>query len=48
MGLDWEVGAKGGVDFWAAADAFVAQKRRGETAQSLYWMNHGEPRPQIN
>ncbi|KAJ7040687.1 hypothetical protein C8F04DRAFT_1081754, partial [Mycena alexandri] len=27
---DWEVGACGGVDFWAAADAFVARKRRGE------------------
>ncbi|KAJ7768270.1 hypothetical protein B0H16DRAFT_1716290 [Mycena metata] len=27
---DWEVGARGGVDFWAAADAFVARKRRGE------------------
>ncbi|KAJ7768252.1 hypothetical protein B0H16DRAFT_1882164 [Mycena metata] len=27
---DWEVGARGGVDFWAAAEAFVARKRRGE------------------
>ncbi|KAJ7472563.1 hypothetical protein FB451DRAFT_1175305 [Mycena latifolia] len=27
---DWEVGARGGIDFWAAADAFVERKRRGD------------------
>ncbi|KAJ6448785.1 hypothetical protein C8R47DRAFT_1266999 [Mycena vitilis] len=27
---DWIVGVRGGVDFWARADAFVAKKRRGE------------------
>ncbi|KAJ6598106.1 hypothetical protein DFH09DRAFT_971686 [Mycena vulgaris] len=29
-GLDWLTGVKGGVDFWARADLFVAKKRRGE------------------
>ncbi|KAJ6466780.1 hypothetical protein C8R45DRAFT_1020097 [Mycena sanguinolenta] len=28
--FDWEVGALGGTDFWAAADDFVARKGRGE------------------
>lgn len=32
---DWEVGARGGMDFWAAADAFIAQKRRGEIEGAL-------------
>ncbi|KAJ6598390.1 hypothetical protein DFH09DRAFT_1394599 [Mycena vulgaris] len=27
---DWYTGTRGGNDFWAAADAFVARKRRGE------------------
>ncbi|KAJ7256222.1 hypothetical protein B0H12DRAFT_1112833 [Mycena haematopus] len=27
---DWVTGTKGGVDFWAAAEAFIAKKRRGE------------------
>ncbi|KAF8169160.1 hypothetical protein K438DRAFT_1774409 [Mycena galopus ATCC 62051] len=27
---DWEDGARGGTDFWAAADNFVARKRRSE------------------
>ncbi|KAJ7176714.1 hypothetical protein C8R46DRAFT_1077095 [Mycena filopes] len=27
---DWGTGARGGVDFWAAAESFVASKRRGE------------------
>ncbi|KAJ7221459.1 hypothetical protein GGX14DRAFT_669809 [Mycena pura] len=26
----WQRGVRGGVDFWAAAESFVAQKRRGE------------------
>ncbi|KAJ7705461.1 hypothetical protein B0H17DRAFT_669126 [Mycena rosella] len=35
---EWEVGARGGTDFWAAADAFVARKRRGEIDASCYWV----------
>ncbi|KAF8169187.1 hypothetical protein K438DRAFT_1983499 [Mycena galopus ATCC 62051] len=27
---DWEVGARGGTNFWATADEFVARKRRDE------------------
>lgn len=27
---DWELGARGGDDFWARADAFIARKRVGE------------------
>ncbi|KAF8169177.1 hypothetical protein K438DRAFT_2063734 [Mycena galopus ATCC 62051] len=27
---DWEVGTRGAIDIWAAADEFVARKRRGE------------------
>ncbi|KAJ7489305.1 hypothetical protein FB451DRAFT_686637 [Mycena latifolia] len=37
---DWEVGARGGTDFWVAADAFVARKRRGEIEASCYWLEH--------
>ncbi|KAJ7100695.1 hypothetical protein B0H15DRAFT_943991 [Mycena belliarum] len=37
---DWEVGAHGGTDFWAAADAFVAQKRVGAIEASCYWLDH--------
>ncbi|KAJ6551287.1 hypothetical protein B0H19DRAFT_165581 [Mycena capillaripes] len=33
---DWEVGTRGGTDFWAAADAFVARKRSGEIDASSY------------
>ncbi|KAJ7489321.1 hypothetical protein FB451DRAFT_1390479 [Mycena latifolia] len=29
---EWELWARGGTDFWAAADAFIARKRRGEIA----------------
>ncbi|KAJ6481477.1 hypothetical protein C8R47DRAFT_1134551 [Mycena vitilis] len=31
---DWRTGAKGGMDFWASAEAFVAKKRRGEIEPS--------------
>ncbi|KAJ7677794.1 hypothetical protein DFH06DRAFT_1316594 [Mycena polygramma] len=31
---DWIVGIRGGLDFWARADAFVAKKRRGEIKPS--------------
>lgn len=27
---DWEIGARGGDDYWVRAEAFVARKRRGE------------------
>ncbi|KAJ7182937.1 hypothetical protein C8R43DRAFT_1116550 [Mycena crocata] len=27
---DWLIGTRGGLDFWARADAFVAKRRRGE------------------
>ncbi|KAJ6569164.1 hypothetical protein B0H19DRAFT_1134765 [Mycena capillaripes] len=33
----WEVGARGGEDFWVCADKFVAAKRRGEIAEGKYW-----------
>jgi hypothetical protein len=33
--LDWQTGIRGGMDFWARADAFVA-KRRGEIEPSSY------------
>ncbi|KAF7364205.1 hypothetical protein MSAN_01079900 [Mycena sanguinolenta] len=31
---DWEAGLRGGSDFWARADAFVAMRRRGEIEPS--------------
>ncbi|KAJ7088695.1 hypothetical protein C8R44DRAFT_892752 [Mycena epipterygia] len=37
---DWEVGARGGIDFWAAADMFVARKRRGEIELTCYLLEH--------
>ncbi|KAJ6598353.1 hypothetical protein DFH09DRAFT_57007 [Mycena vulgaris] len=40
---DWEVGARGGTDFWAAADAFVAKKRRGEIQASCYLLERWDP-----
>ncbi|KAJ6598082.1 hypothetical protein DFH09DRAFT_1303898 [Mycena vulgaris] len=33
-GSDWLTGVKGGMDFWARADLFVAKKRRGEIKPS--------------
>ncbi|KAJ7744280.1 hypothetical protein DFH07DRAFT_777145 [Mycena maculata] len=33
---DWEIGARGGIDFWQRADKFVAKKRRGEIKPSLF------------
>jgi hypothetical protein len=33
---DWDVGVRGGTDFWAASDAFVARKRRGEIEGTLW------------
>ncbi|KAJ6476347.1 hypothetical protein C8R45DRAFT_1217029 [Mycena sanguinolenta] len=37
---DWGVGVRGGADFWAAADEFVARKRRGEIKASFYLLDH--------
>ncbi|KAJ6476348.1 hypothetical protein C8R45DRAFT_377533 [Mycena sanguinolenta] len=37
---DWEIGAQGGTDFWAADDDFVARKRRGEIDASCYLLDH--------
>ncbi|KAF8169170.1 hypothetical protein K438DRAFT_240345 [Mycena galopus ATCC 62051] len=37
---DWEVGARGGTDFWAAADDFVTRKRRGEIEASCFLLDH--------
>ncbi|KAJ7081421.1 hypothetical protein C8R44DRAFT_895051 [Mycena epipterygia] len=40
---DWIVGTKGGMDFWARADAFVAKKRRGEIKpDSRCWIEQGD------
>ncbi|KAJ6571098.1 hypothetical protein B0H19DRAFT_1064214 [Mycena capillaripes] len=39
---DWEAGAERGADFWAAAEDFVTQKRRGEIDDSVHWMGHHE------
>ncbi|KAJ7607239.1 hypothetical protein FB45DRAFT_1135793 [Roridomyces roridus] len=33
---DWEIGARGGVDFWTRADQFIAKKKRGEIVPSLF------------
>ncbi|KAJ7131421.1 hypothetical protein C8R44DRAFT_978275 [Mycena epipterygia] len=40
---DWIIGTKGGMDFWARADAFVAKRRRGEIkADSRCWIEDGD------
>ncbi|KAJ7176743.1 hypothetical protein C8R46DRAFT_43675 [Mycena filopes] len=36
--VNWEIGALGGIDFWAAADLFVARKRKGEIDASHVWL----------
>ncbi|KAJ7304627.1 hypothetical protein DFH08DRAFT_1089185 [Mycena albidolilacea] len=41
--LDWQIGIRGGMDFWARADAFVAKKRRGEIEpKSRHWIEDGD------
>ncbi|KAF7364208.1 Tyrosinase central domain-containing protein [Mycena sanguinolenta] len=36
---EWEAGLRGGSDFWARADTFVAMRRRGEIEpKSRYWI----------
>ncbi|KAJ7147859.1 hypothetical protein C8R43DRAFT_1129416 [Mycena crocata] len=42
---DWEIGARGGMDFWTAADLFIAKKRRGEIAGELLCVS--SPFPQL-
>ncbi|KAJ7131433.1 hypothetical protein C8R44DRAFT_57521 [Mycena epipterygia] len=40
---DWITGTKGGMDFWARADAFVAKRRRGEIKpDSRCWIEDGD------
>ncbi|KAJ7131398.1 isoprenoid synthase domain-containing protein [Mycena epipterygia] len=40
---DWIIGTKGGMDFWARADAFVAKRRRGEIKpDSRCWIEDGD------
>ncbi|KAJ7778917.1 hypothetical protein B0H16DRAFT_1683228 [Mycena metata] len=40
---DWVTGARGGIDFWARGDMFVAKKRRGEiTPSSRCWIDDGD------
>ncbi|KAF8169163.1 cytochrome P450 [Mycena galopus ATCC 62051] len=42
---DWELGARGGTDFWAAADNFAARKRRGEIEAAPTTTEHSQPDP---
>ncbi|KAJ6476346.1 hypothetical protein C8R45DRAFT_1009708 [Mycena sanguinolenta] len=37
---DWKVGIRGGIDFWAAADEFVARKRLGDIEVSCFLLGH--------
>ncbi|KAF7373259.1 Zn(2)-C6 fungal-type domain-containing protein [Mycena sanguinolenta] len=37
---DWELGAQGKTDFWAAAEEFIAGKRRGEIEASCNLLEH--------
>ncbi|KAF7369321.1 hypothetical protein MVEN_00260400 [Mycena venus] len=40
---DWVFGTKGGLDFWARADIFIAKKRRGEIKpESRCWIEEGD------
>ncbi|KAJ6564593.1 hypothetical protein B0H19DRAFT_1259019 [Mycena capillaripes] len=40
---DWVIGASGGMDFWARADAFIAKRRRGEIEpSSRCWIEEGD------
>jgi hypothetical protein len=35
---DWEMGARGGEDYWAVADALVKRRRAGETTGQCSWL----------
>ncbi|KAJ7138857.1 hypothetical protein C8R46DRAFT_1013852 [Mycena filopes] len=37
---DWQAGAEGRVDLWAIAENFIAQKRRGDISESMYFLDH--------
>ncbi|KAJ7131422.1 hypothetical protein C8R44DRAFT_978276 [Mycena epipterygia] len=40
---DWIIGTKGGMDFWARADAFVTKRRHGEIKpDSRCWIEDGD------
>ncbi|KAJ7628218.1 hypothetical protein DFH06DRAFT_1480621 [Mycena polygramma] len=40
---DWEIGARGGADYWVRAEEFVARKReQGETEPIHYFLDEGE------
>ncbi|KAJ6482608.1 hypothetical protein C8R45DRAFT_1002010 [Mycena sanguinolenta] len=42
----WVAETRGGIDFWARADAFLAKKRRGEIPPaSRYWIDVGDGIP---
>ncbi|KAJ7828976.1 hypothetical protein B0H13DRAFT_2116563 [Mycena leptocephala] len=36
---EWRAGAEGGMDFWTAANGFIARKQRGEISNSCYWLD---------
>ncbi|KAF8209522.1 hypothetical protein K438DRAFT_1960519 [Mycena galopus ATCC 62051] len=36
---DWETGARGGDDFWARAETFLARKRQGEIESTCYFID---------
>ncbi|KAF7346778.1 hypothetical protein MSAN_01816300 [Mycena sanguinolenta] len=36
---DWELGVRGGDDFWARAEAFLARKRAGKVESSCYFLD---------
>ncbi|KAF7346764.1 hypothetical protein MSAN_01814900 [Mycena sanguinolenta] len=38
---DWELGARGGEDFWIRAETFVNRKRAGEIDTSCYLLDEG-------
>ncbi|KAJ6466779.1 hypothetical protein C8R45DRAFT_477918 [Mycena sanguinolenta] len=38
--FDWDTGARGGIDFWVAADDFVARKCRSEIEDSSYLLEN--------
>ncbi|KAJ7872945.1 hypothetical protein B0H13DRAFT_2058917 [Mycena leptocephala] len=42
--IEWIIGTRGGFDFWARADAFIAKKRRGEIHPvcSRCWIEGGD------
>ncbi|KAF7366318.1 Tyrosinase central domain-containing protein [Mycena sanguinolenta] len=35
--VDWQIGARGGEDFWVRAEQFIARRNRGEIAQTVLY-----------